>query len=72
MRTGELVTFTAGTGTGKSSVMREMMHYVLNNTTENIGVISLEENVRNTIFHLMSVEANARLYIREIRDEFSR
>ena len=48
------------------------MHYVLNNTTENIGVISLEENVRNTIFHLMSVEANARLYIREIRDEFSR
>tara|TARA_R100000963_G_C4645041_1_gene109137 strand:- start:3042 stop:4754 length:1713 start_codon:yes stop_codon:yes gene_type:complete len=72
IRTGELVTFTAGTGTGKSSVMREMMHYVLNNTSENIGVISLEENVRNTIFHLMSVEANARLYIREIREEFSR
>mgnify|MGYP003110354733 FL=1 len=72
MRTGELVTFTAGTGTGKSSVMREMMHFVLKNTTENIGVISLEENVRSTIFHLMSVEANARLYIREVRDEFSR
>ena len=44
----------------------------LNNTEENIGVISLEENVRSTIFHLMSVEANARLYIREIREQFSR
>jgi twinkle protein len=57
IRTGELVTVTAGTGTGKSSVMRELMHHVLNNTKENIGVISLEENVRSTIFHLMSVEA---------------
>jgi twinkle protein len=51
--------------------MRELMHHVLNNTEENIGVISLEENVRSTIFHLMSVEANARLYIREVRDQFS-
>ena len=72
IRTGELVTFTAGTGTGKSSVMRELMHHVLNNTEENIGVISLEENVRSTIFHLMSVEANARLYIREVREQYSR
>jgi len=70
IRTGELVTITAGTGTGKSSVMRELMHHMLNNTTENIGVISLEENVRQTIFHLMSVEANARLYIREIREAY--
>ncbi len=68
IRTGELVTVTAGTGTGKSSVMRELMHHVLNHTNENIGVISLEENVRSTIFHLMSVEASARLYIREVRE----
>ena len=68
IRTGELVTVTAGTGTGKSSVMRELMHHILNNTKENIGVISLEENVRSTIFHLMSVEASQRLYIREIRE----
>jgi len=72
IRTGELVTLTAGTGTGKSSVMRELMHHVLKNTEDNIGVISLEENVRNTIFHLMSVEANARLYIREVREAFGK
>ena len=72
IRTGELTTITAGTGTGKSSVMRELMHHILNHTNENIGVISLEENVRSTIFHLMSVEANARLYIREVREAFPR
>jgi len=72
IRTGELVTVTAGTGTGKSSVMRELMHHVLRSTNENIGVLSLEENVRSTIFHLMSVEANARLYIREVREGYPR
>ena len=70
IRTGELVTLTAGTGTGKSSVMRELMHHVLKSTNDNIGVISLEENTRSTVFHLMSVEANQRLYIREVRDQF--
>ena len=69
IRTGELTTLTAGTGTGKSSVMRELMHHILKNTEENIGVISLEENTRSTIFHLMSVEANARLYIKERRED---
>lgn len=69
MRTGELITFTAGTGAGKSSIMRELEHHLLNNTDHNIGIISLEENVKQTIFHLMSVEASKRLYIKEIRDE---
>ena len=71
MRTGELITFTAGTGAGKSSIMRELEHHLLNNTDHNIGIISLEENVKQTIFHLMSVEASKRLYIKEIRDEIS-
>lgn len=69
MRTGELITFTAGTGAGKSSIMRELEHHLLNNTDSNIGIISLEENVKQTIFHLMSVEASKRLYIKEIREQ---
>ncbi len=68
MRTGELVTFTAGTGAGKSSIIRELEHHLLNNTDSNIGIISLEENVKQTIFHLMSVEAGKRLYIDEVRE----
>ena len=67
MRTGELITFTAGTGAGKSSIIRELEHHILNNTKDNIGIISLEENVKQTIFHLMSVEASKRLYIKEVR-----
>jgi len=71
MRTGELITFTAGTGAGKSSIMRELEHHLLNNTDRNIGIVSLEENVKQTIFHLMSVEASKRLYIQEVRDTVS-
>ena len=71
MRTGELITFTAGTGAGKSSIIRELEHHLLNSTDTNLGIISLEENVKQTIFHLMSVEASKRLYIKEIRQHVS-
>ena len=72
MRTGELVTFTSGAGMGKSSIIRELMHHIMNNSKDNIGILALEESVKNTAFNIMSVEANQRLYIKEVRDEFSR
>ena len=72
MRTGELVTFTSGAGMGKSSVMRELMHHILKNSNDNIGILALEESTKNTAFNIMSVEANERLYIKEIRNQFSR
>jgi twinkle protein len=72
MRTGELVTFTSGAGMGKSSIMRELMHHILRNSGDNIGILALEESTKNTAFNIMSVEANERLYIKEIRNKFSR
>ena len=72
MRTGELVTFTSGAGMGKSSIMRELMHHILKNSNDNIGILALEESTKNTAFNIMSVEANERLYIKEIRNKFSR
>ena len=57
MRTGELITFTSGAGMGKSSIMREMMHHLLKNTNHNIGILALEEGIKNTAFNIMSVEA---------------
>jgi twinkle protein len=72
MRTGELVTFTSGAGMGKSSIIRELMHHIMVNSKDNIGVLAMEENIRNTAFNIMSVEANQRLYIKEIRDQFTR
>ena len=71
MRTGELVTFTGGAGMGKSSIMRELMHHLMMNTKDNIGILAMEESIRNTAFNIMSVEANARLYIKEVRDQFT-
>jgi len=71
IRTGELITFTSGAGMGKSSIMRELMHHIMKNTEDNLGVLALEENTRNTAFNIMSVEANARLYIKEIRDQYT-
>ncbi len=71
MRTGELVTFTSGAGMGKSSILRELMHHIMRNTEANIGVLALEESTKNTAFNIMSVEANARLYIKEIREQYT-
>ena len=72
MRTGELLTFTSGAGMGKSSVMRELMHHLLKNTEDNIGILALEESVKNTAWNIMSVEASSRLYIKEVREGFTR
>jgi len=72
MRTGELVCFTSGAGMGKSSIIRELMYHVMSNSQDNIGVLAMEENIRNTAFNIMSVEANQRLYIKEIRDRFTK
>ena len=72
MRTGELVTFTSGAGMGKSSIMRELMQHILKNSNDNIGILALEESTKNTAFNIMSVEANQRLYIKEIRNQFAR
>jgi len=72
MRTGELVCFTSGAGMGKSSVIRELMHYIMSSTKDNIGLLCMEENTKNTAFNIMSVEANARLYIKEVREKYSK
>ena len=72
IRTGELVTFTAGTGTGKSSILRELMYHILQTTDSNIGVLALEESVKQTCFHIMSVPANDRLYLKEVREKYDK
>jgi len=71
MRTGELICFTSGAGMGKSSLIRELMHHLLRNTKDNIGILALEEGIKHTAWNIMSVEANARLYIKEIREGYT-
>ena len=71
MRQSEMVVHTGGTGLGKSSVTRELEHHLIMNTTDNVGVIALEEDWRRTVDGILSIEANARLYIDQEREKFS-
>jgi len=71
MRKGELVTLTGGTGLGKSSVTRELEHWLIKNTEDNVGIIALEENWTRTTDGLLSIEANDRIYLNEKRNKYS-
>ena len=71
LRQGELLTLTGGTGLGKSSVTRELEHWLIKETTGNVGIIALEEDWRRTVDGILSIEANARLYIDQEREQFS-
>ncbi len=57
MRGGELVTITAGTGIGKSSVCRELA-YTLVRDGHKVGYIALEESVKKTAECLMAIHMN--------------
>ena len=71
LRQGELITLTGGTGLGKSSVTRELEHWLITNTNDKVGVIALEEDWRRTVDGILSIEANAKLHIDSVRVEFS-
>jgi|TARA_R110000868_G_scaffold4789_2_gene29773 twinkle protein len=50
---------------GKSQLVRELEHYILDATEDNIGILALEEDVPRTALGLMSIEANAPLHLRD-------
>ena len=63
IRLGELVTVTAGSGLGKSQVLRELVWHLIKNTEDNIGLMFLEESVRKTALSMMSLAANVPLHL---------
>ena len=71
MRKGELLTVAAGTGTGKSSVVRELEHWLLNNTEDNVGIIALEEDWRRTVDGIIAVEYSETMHLKEVRDNYT-
>ena len=62
LRKGELVTFTAGSGIGKSSVCREIAHDLLAKG-ETVGYIALEESVKRTLRGLVGIELNKPIHL---------
>jgi twinkle protein len=71
-RAREIVTYAAGTGVGKSSILRELQHYYLTKTDHTIGIIALEESVDRTRRGILAVEANDRLHLNEVFKDYSK
>jgi twinkle protein len=63
IRNAELVTITAGSGLGKSQVLREIVWHLLSKAESNIGMFFLEEGRRRTGLGLMSMAANKPLHL---------
>lgn len=61
-RLGELVTWTAGSGIGKSAIVSEIA-YDLITRDEPVGMLMLEHNVRRAALNLLSVHMNIPLRI---------
>ena len=78
MRLGELVTHTAGTGIGKSTICREIAYQLGVALDQKVGIVSLEESVGRYGLLLTSIAANQRLSIsdggvtREDRERYYR
>ena len=64
IRHGELISITAGTGTGKSSFCRELCTHLLQ-AGERVGYVALEESNRRTALGLMSSALGKSLHLGE-------
>lgn len=62
MRKGELVTLTAGSGIGKSAIVREIAYNLLDRG-ETVGMLMLEENPKRTALGLMGIHLNKPIHI---------
>lgn len=62
-RKGELVVWAAGSGVGKSAVVREVAFDLLRNKAQKVGMIMLEENIERTTLGMMGLEINHPLHL---------
>jgi len=75
IRYGTLITFTSGTGQGKSTITREIATHLLNKG-ERVGFLDLEASNRQTALGLMSTAVGKPLHIgehseQELKEYFS-
>ncbi len=64
IRYGELTTFTAGSGSGKTSIMRHIATHLLQKG-ERVGILELEASNRRTALGLMSCAIGKNLHLGE-------
>lgn len=72
IRLSELVTITAHTGVGKTSVLKEIIHNILrvilerDDDNRGVGLMFLEEPNQDTLLGLMSITANKPLHLPDV------
>lgn len=71
MRKKEVILFTAGTGIGKSTIVREINHYLhANYPDEKIGYFGLEESLKKTAVAMMSIELSKPLHLQKEQPDY--
>lgn len=69
IRKSELVVVTAETGVGKTSVLKEIEYYILQNKVDDgVGFLHLEEPNADTALGLMSIAADKPLHLPDVRE----
>ena len=63
IRKGEIVTFCAGSGIGKSHVCKVIAHHILKTTDSRMGYIALEESMERTANGIIGLEMGELLHI---------
>lgn len=56
MRANEITLFTSGTGAGKSTVTKEIMIHIINQPDTRLGIVSLEEEVGETVEKFLEMQ----------------
>lgn len=69
MRLGEIVLFTSGTGSGKSTVIKEIVLDILENTGDMVGMVSLEESVGDTAEKFIGMQLKKNLTVDNVPEE---
>jgi twinkle protein len=69
MREGEIALFTSGTGSGKSTVIKEIVMQVLDKTESMVGMVSLEESVGDTAQKFIGMKLNKNLSTEDVGEE---
>lgn len=63
IRKGELVTITAGSGLGKSQILREIAYHILKKTEDKIGLMFMEESAKKTGRSMLSLALNKPIHL---------
>lgn len=72
IRKGELLTVVAGSGLGKSTLVREIGFYLYMNQGLKLGYIALEENNKRSGLGFMGIDVNCPISIKENLIEFKK